>query len=256
MKVLDEMELSWSKAQKELKRKHIMKKMQKKVRPNDFIDHLLVICKQHNGPLSSVDELKTLVVGNSPKLKSFLRQEIQYQRLTHPKDFEARKDLYRVNKVSLEEMIENLTIIFSEDDYVEDSIVFPTEDEIMDLLHNNSESTNVASEGNTTLSLRPNQPLAVICDSRAKRNWYIGFFLDKNEDGTYRVDHLERINGNNERWCRPSGCDDVQDTEEIQILPVPILGEWNFDSDKPTFQINNCEIIIKTFDELCSTDLS
>ena len=69
MKVLDEMELSWSKAQKEFKRNHIMEKMQEKVRANDFIDHLLVICKQHNGPLSSVDELKTLVVGNSPKLK-------------------------------------------------------------------------------------------------------------------------------------------------------------------------------------------
>ena len=155
---------------------------------------------------------------------------MQYQRLTHPKDFEARRELYRVNKLSLEEMIENLTIIFSEDNYVEESIVFPTEDEIMDLLHNNSEYT-VASKDITTLSLRPNQPLAVIWDSRAKRNWFIGFFLDKNEDGTYRVDHLERINGNNERWCRPSGCDDIQDAEEIQILPVSILGVWHFDSD-------------------------
>ena len=198
MKILDEMELSWTKIQKDLKRKHIMEKMQKKVRANEFIDHLLVICKQHNSPLSSVDELKTLVVGKSSKLKSFLRQEMQYQRLTHPKDFEARRELYRVNKLSLEEMIENLTIIFSEDNYVEENIVFPTEDEIMDLLHNNSEYT-VASKDITTLSLRPNQPLAVIWDSRAKRNWFIGFFLDKNEDGTYRVDHLERINGNNER---------------------------------------------------------
>ena len=255
MKVLDEMELSWTSAQKEMKRKHILENLQKKVRANDFIDHLLVICKQHNGPLTSVDELKTLVKGKSPKIKSFLRQEIQYQRVTHPRDVEARKDLYKVNKITVEEMIQNLTVIFSEDTTAEESILFPSEDEIMDILHHNvSTSTDDSDEStteSTTLSLSPNQPVAVIWDSRNKRNWYVGFFIDMNEDGTYRVDHMERVSGN-DKWRRPSGSDDIQDTDEMQILPVPIVGDWTFDTDKPIFNVYNSEKIMETFDEVCS----
>ena len=49
-----------------------------KKRANDFIDQLLVKCKHHRGPITSVHEVKALVCKKSPELKT-LRQEIQYQ---------------------------------------------------------------------------------------------------------------------------------------------------------------------------------
>ena len=52
----------------------------KKMRANDFIDQLLVKCKEHGGPVTSASEVKALVSEKAPELKTFLRQEIQYQR--------------------------------------------------------------------------------------------------------------------------------------------------------------------------------
>ena len=49
-----------------------------------------------------------------------------------------------------------------------------------------------------------------------------------NKDGTYRTYHLERKGSTDMLWCRPSGWDDKQDTKDIQILPVNVVGEWDF----------------------------
>ena len=62
-------------------------------RAADFVDQLLKKCKQHKGPLTSASELKVLIDAKSPDLKKFLRQEIQYQRVTHHRDAKVRKDV-------------------------------------------------------------------------------------------------------------------------------------------------------------------
>lgn len=73
--------------------------IQKKKRSNDFVDILFKKCKEHGGPVTSGQEVKDLVANyDSKELKQFLRQEIQYQRVTHPRDVAARPDLYKVNK--------------------------------------------------------------------------------------------------------------------------------------------------------------
>ena len=92
------MEVTWSERQKEAKKKR--ENLAKKVRANNFLDQLLIKCKEHNGPLTSVEEVKALVSQKLPELKSCLRLEIQYHRETHKRDAEIRKDLYKVNKVS------------------------------------------------------------------------------------------------------------------------------------------------------------
>ena len=68
--------------------------------------------------------------------------------------------------------------------------------------------------------------------------------LDQNKDGTYRIDHLNKKGLTDKQWCRPAGHDDIQDTEEIQILPVSIPGTWTFDDDvKPPYVVINIEKI-------------
>ena len=253
MKLLDDMELKWSASQKELKKKHLLEGFQKKVRANDFVDQLLGKCKQHHGPFTSVNEVKTLVQQNPKELKSFLRLEIQYQRVTHPRDAEARKDIYRVNKVTLEEMIENLVLILSDENEAQDCIVFPSEEEIMEKLQNKEQASIDEVTDETTLV--PNQPVAIIWDTKKRKQWYIGFFLNMNDDGTFRVDHLERDGKLDKRWVRPRGGDDIQDAEEVQILPTPVSGDWIFTEDRPIFVLNNEEQIHETFDVVC-TELS
>ena len=69
-------------------------------RAADFVDQFLKKCKPHKGLLTSVSELKVLIDAKSPDLKTFLKQEIQYQRVTHHRDAEVRKDFYKVNNVA------------------------------------------------------------------------------------------------------------------------------------------------------------
>ena len=75
--------------------------------------------------MTSVDDLKALVKDNPTNLKTIIRHEIQYQRTTHQRNAEMRKELYRVNGLQLSDMIENLTILLCKEVDVSDAIVFP-----------------------------------------------------------------------------------------------------------------------------------
>ena len=86
--------------------------------------------------------MKALVSQKLPELKSCLRQDIQYHRETHKRDAEIRKDLYKVNKVSLDGMIENLTVILDADNDIKEAVVFPCEDEIMGILAGSINNSN------------------------------------------------------------------------------------------------------------------
>ena len=99
LKQLDFMEITWDEKQKEKKKQRLRENIKKRVGAKDIVDQLLVKCKQHEGPLTSVHELRALVSNNSPDLKTFLRLELQYQRVTHQRDFDERRNLYKVNKV-------------------------------------------------------------------------------------------------------------------------------------------------------------
>ena len=95
--------------------------------------------------------------------------------------------------------------------------------------------------------------IAVIWDSKKGRNWYIGFYLDTNKDGTHRIDHLERKGPKDDSWCRPKGKDDVQDADEIQILPINVVGDWNFNDEiRPTFIVTNLTDILDTYTKGCN----
>ena len=255
MKNLDRMEISWSIGQKEKKKEKIKQNLQKKVRANEFVDQLLVKCKQHNGPVTSISELNALVRQKSPELKPFLRQEIQYQRVTHPRDADIRRELYKVNKLTIDEMVENLTVILCEDRGVDEAVVFPCEDEVMEILRgkttpngNTIVEETMSADG---LPFKPNETLAVIWDRRKVRRWYIGFYIDTNGDETFRVDHLDRAGAGDKYWKRPTGYDDIQDTSEEQVVPVDVRGEWDFTAEKPRFIVFNDSEIQERFNEIC-----
>ena len=72
-----------------------------------------------------------------------------------------------------------------------------------------------------------------------------------NKDGIYGINHLERKGTTDKLQCRPSGWDDIQDTKEIQILPVNVVGDWNFKEEKPTFIITNIREIKDSFSYVC-----
>ena len=97
-------------------------------------------------------------------METFLRQEIQY----HHRDAEVRKDLYKVNNVSLDDKIENLTVMLSDEQNDKD-VVFPSEEEVMNILKGNLSLPVTQPEVSDAVYLLPNQPVAAIWDSKHKK---------------------------------------------------------------------------------------
>ena len=56
------------------------------------------------GAFISSDELKDLYSKYDPDIKSYLRQEVQNQRITHPNDAMARPELYKINKLNEQQL--------------------------------------------------------------------------------------------------------------------------------------------------------
>ena len=96
-------------------------------------------------------------------------------------------------------MIENLTVILGADNDIKEAVIFPCEDEIMGILAggitndcNSDQEANPTSPGEVFYT--PYHPLVVFWDMKRKIMWFIGFYVDHNYDGTFRVDHLKRAN--------------------------------------------------------------
>ena len=99
-------------------------------------------------------------------------------------------------------MIENLTIHLGDDYQVEEAVVFISEEEIVQLLRGEGNKDEETIEDEALFL--PNQPLAVIWEEGGKKLWFIGFYVDDNEDSTFRVYHLDRIGTANDVWQQPS----------------------------------------------------
>ena len=126
-------------------------------------------CKEHDGPISSIDDLtKLLGKYDEESLKKILRQEIQYHKVFQARDSQEHPDIYKVNNLSVEDMSNNLMLMFSHDE-TSTSILFQSQEEIMTILKGQS-TTQVA------LNYCFQQPLAVVWDIGDQSDWYIGFF--------------------------------------------------------------------------------
>ena len=254
MKQLDAMEFDWSKDQKAKKVEHLKEALLKKKRHNEFSDQVLKKCKSHNGPVTSASELKELLKANPSNTKQLLRLEIQFQRCMHPNDVAARPLLYKVNKLSEQQMVENLTILLSGDSEAEEGVVFPCEDEIYEILKGDIVDNTAVEESNTEDNFPAyefERPLIIAWeDAPNKFQWYVGFHMAENSDGTLRIDHLKRLTSTSDRdWIRPRRSD-IQDVHRDQIVCDQFTAKWNFEGSRELFVIANFEAIRGKFDEM------
>ena len=150
------LKISWTLKQKELAKKKIEESIKKAQRANEQVDILLKKCKDHNGPITSISELNVFLKTVKTKdIKKFLRQEIQFQKITHKRDSNERPELYKVNGLTIELFAENLASILAPDTIVDmdESLLFETTDEIMDIITQQSQKIN---------QFVPHEPLVVV----------------------------------------------------------------------------------------------
>ena len=87
---------------------------QKNICKDNNEDLLPINCKKNGGPVASTSDVHNMVARiTEPKiLKSSLRTEVGFQKALHPFDAQERGHLYKMNQLSVEELIENLLILF------------------------------------------------------------------------------------------------------------------------------------------------
>ena len=89
-------------------------------------------CKSWSGPATSVEELPTILFGKDNQ-QHILRTEMSYYAHTHRADKIANKELFRINSISYEEMLENLIILLDDEKHESTATVanLPSNDDVL-----------------------------------------------------------------------------------------------------------------------------
>jgi hypothetical protein len=78
--------------------------------------------------------------------------------------------------------------------------------------------------------------------------WEIGYCVE-DTSGTYTVDHLERVEVNDDIYWKHKSKEDIQNVESDQILPCNVDGAWDPSQNirNMTFRLHNADDMSKIF---------
>ena len=108
-KSLDSIEVERTLEQRELSKKRVAKSMGKSKRGKESIDLFFKKCKEHGGSITTLKELNLFLKSTHKEdKKKFLRQEVQFQKITPKKDSIQRSELYKLNGLTLQDVSVNL----------------------------------------------------------------------------------------------------------------------------------------------------
>lgn len=203
------------------------------------------------GPCVTAEELQSILISKPDTQERIVKVELNYYRTTQKTDMISRPDLYRLNKISHEERLENLLILLSDDDLATGSIAdLPTNDDALAIVQGTIIPTVVNAQVNTEFETNDN--CVVLWYINGRWDWFIGYVKERLNDDQYMVDHLERVrSGNNSGWRYPSA-DDTNTVDHDQIIPIKIIGDWNITQNtrQMVFSIKNYAEIQRKFDDI------
>ena len=114
LKFLNAREVLWNNGQKELHRKKIMENLEKAKKQSNYTNKLLQQCKSWRGPVTTIEERIQIIQNKPDKIEQIVRVELSYYRDTHKSDVIANAHLFKLNKVTHEERLANLSILLSD----------------------------------------------------------------------------------------------------------------------------------------------
>ena len=247
-KILDEREIQWQAGQKKLQANRLEELMEIGRQKEKYIDKVVEKCKGWGGPILSAEELSSILVHtkDEKKIKNILRTEITYQKHTHASDARRRKELYLINKQETAALKYNLTLLLSDNEALvgtSSELFLPTEAEIIDQL-NIISPLEIRTASSDHIKL--NEPHAIVWMEKSKPHWYVGFSILVINDTSTKIEHLHREStSSNTIWHYPRW-EDIQVAENEQILPVNVVGEWDYSNE------NKHVLILKNEDKIQS----
>ena len=143
-------------------------------------------------------------------------------------------------------LLSNATIVEANDG----EIFLPTEFEVMETLNSFELEENVPVITEDLNIIKINEPNAIVWEENNELKWYIGFILSIDSSNSSKVEHLTRaLHSQDSLWHYPT-IPDVQDTDIIQILPIEVIGEWDYSNPKESvFEVKNVEQVNDIFEK-------
>ena len=203
------------------------------------------------GPFTSPGEM--MEINKRPdKAEHILRTEIAYLAHTQRSDKLARPDLYKVNNLSYEEKLENLSVLLCDETSSNCTATIadlPTNEQVLSKLTNIEINTIPSSSGHWEI----NDLCAVVWSIDETYKWYLAYVKEESSEKVV-VDHLYQIDKSTKHWKYPTQ-PDVGSVFTDQILRVKVEGEWNFLGTRTQrFTLFNEKNIIKAFKNFCDTN--
>ena len=251
--VPSERERKWNSEQCSKFKIRLEEKLKKTKKEKDYVRRLLKDCKSWSGPATSVEELRTILFGKDNQ-QHILRTEMSYYAHTHRADKIANKELFRINSISYEEMLENLMIFLDDEKHESTATVanLPSNDDVLKSLLP-SQSTPVPT---TSIEDSINKMCVVVWNMPNEQyEWYLGYVV-KRMDDKLSVDHLARgIKNSHSKWKYPSK-EDIQLVEMDQIVNCNIIGERDMaaDSRKRFYTLSNAKDIAYSVKQYIASD--
>ena len=113
----------------------IQAKFEKLSNQKDNSRKLLENCKSWGGPCVSAEELETILLAKPDNQDRIVKAELAYFRQTHKPDMIGRPDLFKLNKISSEERLENLMTLLSDRDNSTGTVVdLPTNADVLQMI--------------------------------------------------------------------------------------------------------------------------
>ena len=166
---------------------------------------------------------------------------------THKSSKIVDKSLFRLNKISYEEMLENLLILLDGEKHESTATVanLPTNEAVLLSLHD----MPTLAKSKASEDLLVNTMCVVVWVDGESYSWYLGYIKQRCEDrdqDCFEVDHLARVvKSSDTKWKYPS-IPDIQIVEQDQIVRFKVKGQWDMDPDnrKRLFIVENHKEII------------
>ena len=146
---------------------------------------------------------------------------------THKANKIVNKDLYRINNISYEEMLENLMILLDDEKYERTATIanLPSNEDVLKSL-SRVDPEQAEPVPSTPVIDRTNSMCVVVWgDDSNSYSWFLGYIKEQSDD-MFVVDHLAfgKLKKSDSKRKYPSK-GDVQQVEKDQLVDCTIEGE-------------------------------
>ena len=178
-----------------------------------YTTKLLQQCKTRRGPAASVEELNEILQKHSEIAEKVVRTEVSYYRDNSKTEISYQPHLFKVNSITNEKRLINFCALLGQNGQKVQEMNLPSNEEALTILR---EKDNPIEIQHTEIEV--NQIYVTLWIEKNKHTWYIGHCIGNNNDGTYKIEHLHRVNkSSNLKWKNPT-LPDISDVNPENIF--------------------------------------